>query len=194
MVNRHKQQVGHIPFFAKQLGLSLLELTIVISILALTAAIALPKLSSTDPLQLNKASSELAEAIRFARSEAIRTGERRGIRYFSSSNKFSIYRVFYIFSFPIPIYDIRHPVDKNLYTLTYADNGNQGPVRIQSVTLNYGGSGSDKEYISFDKHGTPGYLSGSTYQMLDIASIVLSYGSQTRIINVSPMTGRVTVQ
>lgn len=194
MVNRPKQQVGLIPFLDKQQGLSLLEMTLVISILAITAAIALPKLSSTAPHLLDQASQELAEAIRFTRNEAIRTGEIRSIKYFSSTKKFSLYRLKYIFSIPIPTYDVRHPVDKKLYTVDFSANGNLALIELSSVILKYGGDTSNRNYISFYKDGAPRYSSGLSYQMLDNASIVLSYAGQTRTINVSPMTGRVTVQ
>jgi len=184
----------HASYKKNQQGFSLLEMTLVVAILAITAAIALPNLSMTDPYRLDNAARELAAAIRFARAEAIRTATPHGLWYFASSQKLSIYRVVVIFSIPVPIYDVRHPVDKKLYTLDYSSNGNQAPVKLSSVTLNYGGSGSNQMYISFDKQGTPRYLKGSTYQMLDLASFVLSDAGQTRTVSVSPMTGRVTLQ
>lgn len=179
---------------AKEHGFTLLEIMIVVLILTLTAAIALPNLSSTDPYKLDNAARELAEAIRFARAEAIRTATPIGIWYFSSIQKFTVYRVVYVFSVPVPTYDIRHPVDKKLYTLDFSSTGNQAPVQLNSVTLKYGGNGTNRDYITFDNHGTPRYLSGTTYQMLDNASIVLGYAGQTRTLSISPMTGRVTIQ
>jgi prepilin-type N-terminal cleavage/methylation domain-containing protein len=178
----------------RQRGFTLLELMIVVFILSVTAAVAIPNLSTTDPYKLDKASSELADAIRFARAEAIRIGEPIGVWYFSSTSSFALYRVVYVLGLPVPVYDIRHPVDKKLYSLDYSANGNQAPVKLNSVTLHYGGDTTNREYISFDKHGTPRYLSGSTYQMLDTASIVLGYAGQTRTVNVSPMVGRVSAQ
>lgn len=181
-----------------QQGFTLLELMIVVFILSVTAVVAIPNLSTTDSYKLDKAGSELADAIRFARAEAIRTGSPHGVWYFSSASTISVYRVVYytILGFPIPTptYDIRHPVDKKLYNLDYSNNGNQAPVELRSVALQYGGNDTNREYIAFGPSGTPRYLSGSTYQMLDNANIVLAYGGQIRTVNVSPMTGRVTVQ
>lgn len=177
-----------------QRGVSLIELVAVITILGIVAAVTVPTLFSGNSKKVDVAATELADAIRFTRAEAIRTTSPTGIWYFSSTPGFSLYRVTYLLGLPIPVYDVRHPIDKKLYTLNYSNNGNQAPVTISSVTLKYGGSGSNREYIAFDSHGTPRYLDGSTYKMLDEATIVLVYDGHTRTVSVSPMTGRVTVQ
>jgi len=175
-------------------GFSLAELMVVITILGIVALAAVPTLFSGNSKKVEVAAIELADAIRFSRAEAIRTATPTGIWYFSSTSNFYLYRLIYVFGLPVPIYDVRHPVDKKLYTLDYSNSGNQAPVTISSVTLKYGGNATNRVYISFDDRGTPRYLNGSAYEMLDEATIVLAYDGLTRTISVAPMTGRVTVQ
>lgn len=178
----------------RQRGYTLTELMVVVAILGIVAIVAVPSLFSGNSQKLDVAASELAEAIRFSRSEALRTGTANGVIYAPSPLRFSLYREVYTANVPISTFDVRHPVDKKLYTLEYSSTGNQTPVTISSVIFKYGGSAVNRDYISFDEHGIPRYLNGSTYQMLDDATIVLEYMSHTRTVRVAPMTGRVTVQ
>ena len=132
-------------FPQNQQGLTLLEISIVVLILAITAAVALPNLSTTVPYRLDNAARELAEAIRFARAEAIRTGEARGISYTALSQTLSLYR-----DDSTPVYDIHHPIDKKRYPLDYSSDGNQAQVQLSSVTFKYGGNATNRESLSFD--------------------------------------------
>lgn len=176
-----------------QQGFTLLEVILVILIIAIASAIILPQLSSSNPYKLEAAAQEVVAAIRFARSESIRKKEPVGIWYYPLTQSLSVFRVVYVLGLPVPYYDIRHPVDKKLYSLNFSANGNQSPAKISSVTLKFGGNATNRFYISFDANGSPFYWEGANYQMLDNASIVLEYGGQTRTINISPMTGRVTL-
>ena len=57
-------------------GVTLPELLIVLTILGVAAAVAIPSLSSSNPQTLDLAAEEFANAMRFARSEALRTANR----------------------------------------------------------------------------------------------------------------------
>ena len=80
-----------------------------------------------------------------------------------------------------------------LYWLDFSTNGNYPLVKLSATTL-YGGDPTNREDISFDKHGTPRYLGSLGYQMLDQASFVLQYAGHKRTVKVAPMTGRVTIE
>jgi prepilin-type N-terminal cleavage/methylation domain-containing protein len=55
-------------------GFTLLEMLVTVAILAIMAVVAIPLLSSNDPLKLSVAAQETANTLRFALAEARRTG------------------------------------------------------------------------------------------------------------------------
>jgi prepilin-type N-terminal cleavage/methylation domain-containing protein len=175
-------------------GFSLLEMLLVVVILSIAAKIALPNLATATPARLDRAANELAEALRFARAEAIRTGTLVGVQYSASTPSISVCTISLILGFISKCSILSNPVDHNPYTLNYAGNGNQAPVTLNSVTWQYGGN--NLNYIVFGSHGTPVYpiILISQMTMLTNASVVIAYAGQIRTINVSPMTGRVSIQ
>lgn len=185
-----QQMVAH-PVSDKQQGLTLLEMTIVITIITLSAAVALPQLSTTDTYPLDTAARELAEAIRFTRAESIRTGIPHGIYISSFTDTAKVY------SNPsgTPTYDVYHPVDKKLYTLNFKTDAATTHVYLLSYSIYYTGVFGLRPYIGFSSHGIPKYYEfGSDHMLNGDATITLSYASHTRNVLVSPMTGRVTIQ
>lgn len=104
----------------RRTGFSLIELLIVIVILGIVAKVAIPMFSS-DETKLEIAASEVANALRFARSEAQRTGK---IYQFSMTTgatpQLRLYSLNSSFSEDTgnPTY---HPVDKNAYTFLLKD-------------------------------------------------------------------------
>ena len=70
---------------SNEIGYTLIELIITITIIAVIAAIAMPAFSSGSDRQLEAAAAEFAAAMRFARTEAMRTGEPHGFRQQSAA-------------------------------------------------------------------------------------------------------------
>ena len=174
----------------KPRGFTLLETLVVVFIVGIIASVVLPQFTPSNSYKLKTASNELANALRFARVEAIRTATPHGVDYTDASKLLQVYR---LDTTSTHQYDVYHPVDKKLLWLDYSTTGDQAPVQLDSVTLQYGGNATNRIYISFDEYGTPRFLNGTLYDMLDNATIILSDAGQTSTITVSPMTGRVTV-
>ena len=172
-------------------GFSLLEMIIVVLILSITVAIAIPNLSSTDPYRLDRAAREIAEAIRFARAESIRSGTSHGIIFSTTNDNAKVYSLIS----GTPTYNIYHPVDKKIYTLDLKTDSTIASVELQSYSIYYDGVIGNKELIGFNSYGNPIFYSAETDYMLSPSAVItLGYAGQTRTIAVSPMTGRVTVQ
>jgi len=193
----------------KQLGVTYIEIMIVVTILGIVAIVAMPNLASNDHRKLDLAAEEIAQAIRFSRVESMRLARPRpeskcidgqhGVEFDSNNNIIKVYLLecseFGPFLFWNPVSDIYHPIDKKLYILNLKTDAKTAGVNLQSYSIFYGSSGTVSKYMGFNGNGTPKSSSGSTDTMLNgTATITLSYLGQTRVISVAPMTGRVTVQ
>lgn len=172
-------------------GFSLLEMTIVVLILSIMAAVAIPNIAATDPVKLDIAAKEIATAIRFAQAESIRTQTLYGINTDATNDRIRVY------SFPglMPVYDVYHPVDKKLYDIQLKTHPFAAGVDLVSANFAFAGSYSSSTYLGFNTDGYPKYsvLFGGDH-MLTSGTITLSYRGQQRIVSISPMTGRVTIQ
>ena len=171
-------------------GYTLLEITLVVAILGIVAVGVIPDLSSGSPIKLDLAAEEVAEAARFARAEAIRTGTPHGMNTSTSSDRIRVY------SLPtlVPSYDVRHPIDKKLYDIQFTSDSRMAGVDLVSASFDFDGISSSSTDLSFSSEGIPKYTSAGTDYMLTSATITLSYGNDQRLISIAPMTGRVSIQ
>ena len=171
----------------RERGYTLIELIVVATILALVAAVAVPSLSTDDESTLDVAAANVAGAFRFAHSEAIRTGEPHGVHASHGDQRIRVYRL------PVstPIYDVYDPLTKQLLDFQFSNNG----IELDSVYFTFHGVWGWKSYLGFaGGSGTPKYNSSGNVRMLNTGYVRLSHDGAERTINISPMTGRVTVQ
>lgn len=160
-----------------------------IVILGIVASVAIPSSPTADESKLDVAANEVASAIRFAHSEAIRTSEPHGVYASQSSERIRIYRLPAL----TPIYDVRDPLTKQLYDFDFSAAASG--VSVSSVYFTFKGMWGSKNYIGFSADaGTPKYNDSGTIRMVENAYINLSYHGAQRTIAILPMTGRVTVQ
>jgi len=181
----------------QQRGYTLVEMLIVIALLALIAAVATPAFDGDDDVILDRAAEEVASAFRFARSEAIRTGEGHGLTVSQATQKVTV-KKYDITIVPIStLSTLTHPISKQPYDFNInTGNGTEGvTISNSSDIFNYGTEGRRRSLI-FDPIGTPIWIIGSdpTRHLLVDATVELSYGGQQRLVDVAPMTGRVTIQ
>jgi len=176
----------------QQRGYTLVELVIVVTVLAVVAAIAVPASSTSSDKPLDLAAQEFAAAMRFARSEAIRTGEPHGFRQQSSAKRIRVFRLDQGTSPVTLIYDVYHPVDKQPYdiningdTLLVADSVNRTAV--------YRGTCDTPANVYFDGNGSP-WCSEPDTILLDQFEVDLTLGATIRTVTLDRVTGRVTVQ
>jgi general secretion pathway protein H len=163
-------------------GFTLIELTIVLLILGIAAAVAVPMMSSAASMQIRSAANMLAADLEYAKSMAISRGQVYWIVFDAANEAYQIQDV--------NDTTIGHPVKKGLdYSVDFASDGRLDRVDIASVTLNPTGY-----RIGFDYLGSPySRGSGSTYSNLNAGTITLQAGGITKTVTVEPVTGFISV-
>lgn len=185
----------------RQAGVTLAEMLTVVAVLAVTAAIAIPKADPDTAFAADVAAAEVARAIRFAQREAIRTATWQQVSADSAKQELRVYQA----DNSTGITAI-HPVDKREYKISFA--GNVMPrATIVSAVFKYDG-GPTTNFISFGPDGAPAYvdpnlLTQSLFSLVlgakDIdplkeeGKITIRYGTSERVVRVAPVTGRVSL-
>ena len=175
-----------------QHGFSLLELLIVVTILGIAAAVAIPDFSAATPNKVELAAEEYAQAIRFARSEAMRTGQPHGFRQQSGAKRIRVFRPDTTVSPWLRIYDVYHPISKKLYDIDLETHP-FASVGAITRTPTFRGTCNINGNIYFDGNGTARCLDPETV-LLEEFTVTLTLGKHTRMVALFGITGRVTVQ
>lgn len=176
----------------KERGYSLVELVIVISILAVTAAIAIPKIDTNSENSLELAAAEYAAAIRMARSESIRLGQPHGF-YENSSGKFiDVFRLNTATTPATLVYDVYHPIDKSLYHFDI-DLHSLAAAETLSPVVSFASACNQNDRIYFDGNGTP-WCTDPISSRLNKYELHMYNGNAYKLITIDGITGRVTIQ
>ena len=173
-------------------GYSLVEVLTVVFLLSVLATVAIPNLSASDAKKLDLAVEEFAQAIRFARSEAIRTGAARGIRRQSSQNRIRVFSVDTSVTPWAAVYDVYHPVSKALYDVDLDDHPFARVDAMNSAT-GWRDTCNAVSYLWFDALGVPRCLDPNTV-LAETFATELILGGERRTLVVDSVTGRVHVQ
>jgi len=174
-------------------GVTLIEIIIVVTIIAVFAVVALPSFTSSEKYQLEAATQQFADAIRFARSEAMRTGDWYGYYLREDLQKISVYRVDTGTSPWTPIYDVYHPVTKQLYTI---DLNNDSVSSVESIIESFSyqaGSCTNVRYTNFNNNGVA-YCSDPNNLLLKQGALTFNLNSHFREITLNGLNGQVSVK
>ena len=173
-------------------GWTLFELLVVLAILAVVVStLFVHPAAFQQGVKLDLAASEAASALRFARSEAIRTESVHGVRLSASGDRIRVYELDISGGPFVEDFTVYHPVDKKLYDVTLSDGMASG-TGISLSDFRFLGDAGVYESMAFDAKGfpvSPVDLAGLTQGSVDLTS-----SSGTRTITIVPGTGRVTVQ
>lgn len=171
-------------------GISLLELLIVVSILGIVAAVAVPGFSSSKSHEAALAADEIAQALRFARSESMRTGQTYGVHLNPGLRRVRVFSADGSTDPATAVYNVYHPVTKKLYTVDFDAHP---IVRLDSLAVvpSFRATCDTPMYLHFDAHGTAWCGTSSTV-LLTGAVITVATGAETAALTLDGVTGRVS--
>ena len=188
-----KSRMSPISVLRRRCGYTLVEMLIVVSLIALIAALAIPALNDRSDIVLDRASSEVAAAFRFAQAEAVRTGIPYGVIGDLSAQRVRVYSLDESVNPPVIVYNVYNSFTKQPYDLQFGiDNSD---VYVSSIYFKFEGVFFGQSFIGFAaESGVPKYNDAGTIRMLENGYIRLGSDGQSRTISVAPVTGRVTIQ
>ncbi len=173
-------------------GYTLVEALLTVSLVGIVALVVIPDISPTRDTRLEVAAQELADAISFARSEAIRTGTAHGVDVIINQNRVRLFSADTSTTPPTASFDVRHPLSKSLYDIRLDDNSF---ADVGSINQSYTSNGvcSNPQRIIFNAQGAA--FCGDPYTSLYLQNdyrLTLDRGSKQ--VSLQGMSGGVRVQ
>lgn len=171
-------------------GFTFAEVLAVVTILGVLAVVAWPSQRAGDPVQAQLAAGEIAGALRFARQETLRTSTRHGVSWSQGAGQVRVFRLAATGNPPAWVYDVRHPVKRQPYTVTLAGGVTRGAA-LSGVAVTFAPPCAAPTGFVFDLSGQPVCGNPATSRVTG-AQFTVSAGSARSSVSVAPVTGRVT--
>ncbi len=175
-------------------GFTLLELVLAALVLGILALVVVPRLSSTDPHRLDLVAEEVAAALRFARSEALRTAEVHGARVVPPPGLVSVFKADLSGGGVAVGSVLAHPLTGQPYRfrLDALPHARGAALRNATAPFAYAGLGGSRADVLFDAEGHAGFVEAGGWRPLSAGTVQLRLGRNQRDVVLSPL-GRVTL-
>ncbi len=160
---------------------TLVELVIVMMIMAILAAIAVPLYTSAASVQLKTAANMIACDLEYAKSMAMSTGRSYSVVFNDSNESYRIKDA--------NDNDVNHPVHIGAkYVVSFANDSRLNKVDIVSANFN------SKNGVRFDYLGAPYAHDDSSDSPLNNGSVQLRAEGNRLTVRVEPVTGYVSIE
>ena len=166
-------------------GYTLTELLVIVTIVGLAAGAALPALDPVDATKVDLVAQELADAIRYARSEAQRSGTPRHVLQEDAAARIRVFRE----TGGTPVFDVYHPVDKHLYDRRFG----QAPFSFSgtiATTATFRGACNDPSTVAFDANGAA-WCTDPADVLVDRFTLTVALDEYAATVELDGLTGRV---
>jgi prepilin-type N-terminal cleavage/methylation domain-containing protein len=176
----------------RQRGQTLFELVLVVAVLAVMASVAVPSMTASSGQRLSHAVSEVADAFRFARDQARRSGVMHGVETDPGAGTVRVFRVEEKPGSNVAVFDVYHPVTKQPYAIQL---GASPFANVRVVDLGGDASGACSKINSFvfDARGVV-HCIDPVATLFKNAFVELGDQSLTSVVKLDAYTGRVLVQ
>ena len=174
-------------------GYTLYELILVLALAAVFTVVAFPDLRPSQDAKLDLAAAQVAEAIRFAHDEAIRTGDPIYVEIDQNTDRLLIAEADLSGATVVAGTTLRHPIDMKRLDIIVSSAAVTAGVEFTNDPFDYP-SGGRQSSVLFDGQGLPFRKAGGSNQLLTVGEIELALGDMQRTVFVAPFTGRVTIQ
>ena len=188
------------PRSARLAGASLVEMVVAVAVLGIVALIAVPRADPVASFAADAAAGDIANALRFAQQEAIRTGRYHIVRIDPATQALSVTALTTVGAVGTDAaFRVLHPVERRDYLLNFTNNGSASSTIVGSW-FQYAGGGASANFASFGPDGVPASVSGvwtnrvpSVRNLLLLPGVVtLRHGQAERQVRLDRVTGRVT--
>jgi len=153
---------------------TLVEILIVVVVIATIVVAAFPAISSTlDEMKATSLAREIAAAIRYAQTMALKTGDDHRVQFLVGSQEYSVQT-----NATGPWGKCDHPITKTTWEYTLENHRRYAGIRLTAASFNGGNS------VQFDAYGAP----------QNGGFVTLTLGDVTRTIRVAPLSGKITVE
>jgi len=158
-------------------GFTLVEIIIVLIIMGIAVAVAIPRMSSGADFQVTSAARMVAVDLQYAQNHAIASQKKvRAVFDPAAGTARGNYKLVYADT-SVPI---EHPINKGPYEVSFTQMKEFGALKLLSAAFGPGGANN---YVEFDPIGAPD----------NSGSVVMQAGTVTYTVTVAAITGKVTV-
>jgi prepilin-type N-terminal cleavage/methylation domain-containing protein len=177
-------------------GFTFIEVLVALLVLAIIVFGVNPQLTSGNPQRLDVAASQIAAAIRFARSEAMRTGDVHAV-FVDELNETITVELTELSTKPASVKKVLyHPIDKRPYTFNLSENSATQDVFLDSpATAFLFANVGNQQRLMFTADGVPVFIDTvtNTVNQLVAGEVLLGMKGLGAVVSIQPITGRVTL-
>lgn len=174
-------------------GFTLLEVLLAVTVIAAIVGTLLMDPAVSADSRLDLAAERVAQTLRFARTEAVRTGNY--LRFTgSTSGRITVHELDASLTPPQTQQLARHPVTRQPIDFNLVDESLTQGVAPTIVAFDFEVTGS-RSVVDFGPSGMPKYVDGGgSHRAMTSGGLTLAFENRMRVVVLHAQTGRVTIQ